>query len=128
MSALSRIRLELGRTRDFPQGSEAHGYEFIAPLKVDGHVDAGVWRREKEHCGVRRFWGSERDEHGMLRHVGKGWLFDYGNGDEADGPFFRLDAHAFIAGNYVSIRERDGITRPFRVVAVAPLFVAGATR
>jgi hypothetical protein len=126
MSALWRIRLELGRTTSFPEGSITHGYEFIAPLKVDGHVDAETWRRQKEHCGVRRFWGTERDEHGMLRHVGKGWLFDYGNGDDNDEPFFKLDAHAFIPGNYVSIREHDGVIRPFRVAAVMPLSLARA--
>ena len=124
MSGLSRIRLELGRTPDFPQGSAQHGYEFIAPLTSTGHVDPIGWRRAKTHCGVRRFWGYDRDEHGMLKHVGHGWRFDYRNGDESDEPFFRLDAHAFVPGNYVSIREHDGVTRPFRVVEVIPLSTA----
>ena len=121
MSGLSRIRLELGRTAEFPQGSAYHGYEFIAPLDPSGHVDAAEWRREKQHCGVRRFWGHDRDEHGMLKHIGHGWRFDYGDDDESDEPFFRLDRHAFVPGNYVSIREHDGVTRPFRVIDVTPL-------
>lgn len=121
MSGLSRIRLELGRTQGYPQGSVAHGYEFIAPLTSAGHVDAEAWRRAKDRCGVRRFWGHDRDEHGMLRHVGQGWRFDYGPHDESDEPFFHLDKHAFALGNYVSIREHDGVTRPFRVIEVAPI-------
>ena len=121
MVGLSRIRLELGRTTDYPQGSEQHGYEFIAPLTLSGHVDALEWRRSKEHCGVRRFWGNDRDEHGMLKHVGHGWRFDYGTDEENEEPFFKLDLHAFVPGNYVSIREHDGVTRPFRVVEVKPI-------
>ena len=31
---------------------------------------------------------------------------------------FRFDKHAFKVGEYVSVTEHDGITRPFRVVAV----------
>jgi hypothetical protein len=125
MAGLSRIRLELGRTDAFPQGSALHGYEFIAPLTRDGHVDAEVWRHEKQHCGVRRFWGIDRDQHGMLRHIGTGWSFDYGDGSENDEPFFKLAVHAFVPGNYVSLREQDGITRPFRVVEVTPLSLVG---
>jgi hypothetical protein len=128
MSGLSRIRLELGRTQEFPQGSAQHGYEFIAPLTRDGHVDAVGWRRTKEHCGVRRFWGHDRDEQGMLRHVGHGWRFDYSVPNESDEPFFKLDTHAFVPGNYVSIREHDGVTRPFRVVEVTALPLVGAAR
>ena len=121
MPQLSRIRLELGRTKEFPEGSAQHGYEFIAPLTREGHVDTSAWRSSKEHCGVRRFWGHERDEHGMLKHVGHGWRFDYGSPDESDEPFFKLDKHAFVPGNYVSIREHDGVTRPFLVIEVTPL-------
>jgi hypothetical protein len=123
MSHLSRIRLELGRAEGFPEGSHAHGYEFIAPLTKDGHVDAKAWHDVKEHCGVRRFWNGAKDEHGMLRHVGHGWRFDYGAGSEDDEPFFKLDSHAFVRGAYVSITEHDGVRRPFRVVGVEPLGV-----
>ena len=124
MSSLSRIRLELARTPEYPEGSADHGYEFIAPLTAEGHVDAETWRREKKHCGVRRFWGVQRPEHGMLRHVGHGWRFDYGNDEASDEPFFKLDRHAFVRGNYVSIREHDGVTRPFRVAEVSPMPVS----
>ena len=42
---LSRIRLELARTKDTPEGDPAHGYEFIAPLGADGHIDAEAWKK-----------------------------------------------------------------------------------
>ena len=36
---LNRIRLELARTDGFPEGSNRHGYEFVAPLDGKGHID-----------------------------------------------------------------------------------------
>jgi hypothetical protein len=70
---------------------------------------------------VRRFWKGQDDEHGMLvHHRGKQWAFSYRPGEDDDEPIFRFDRHAFIPGEYVSVTEHDGITRPFRVVAVRP--------
>ena len=37
--SLFKIRLELARDHDFPEGSGARGYEFTAPLDRDGHID-----------------------------------------------------------------------------------------
>jgi len=121
MSILRLIRLELARTNEFPEGSRHHGYEFVAPLTNDGHIDAGMWRETKERCWVRRFWGRDWDEHGMLKHVGHGWRFDYGSDAESDEPFFKLDKHAFVPGHYVSIREHDGVMWPFRVIYTLPV-------
>lgn len=119
---LSRIRLELARTPEFPEGSAKHGYEFIAPLKADNRIDAQAWPRVKRHCGVFRFWGSDAPERGMLRHVGKGWRFDYNRRDVADDePFFKLDRHTLAEGAYVSVTEHDGVQRPFRIVSVTPV-------
>ena len=43
---LKRIRLELARNKDFPEGSAEHGYEFRAPLRPDGHIDLEGWADE----------------------------------------------------------------------------------
>ena len=118
---LMHIRLELARTPDFPEGSAEHGYEFLAPLDKDGHIDMDGWKKWKEACQVIRFWGSDAPEHGRLRHVGKGWRFDYdARNDEDDEPFFKLGSHSLLPGNYVSITEHDGKQRPFRVATVTP--------
>lgn len=119
--ALRQIRLELARTPDFPEGSPDHGYEFIAPLTADGHIDAKAWKDVKDRCEVTRFWAGEF-ESGLLRHVGGGWRFDYATKDDADDePFFKLDRHALTPGAYVSITEHDGVQRPFRVASVIPI-------
>ena len=119
--ALQQIRLELARTPDFPEGSPDRGYEFIAPLTPDGHIDAKAWKDVKDRCEVTRFWAGEF-ETGLLRHVGGGWRFDYAAQDDADDePFFKLDRHALTPGAYVSITEHDGVQRPFRVASVLPV-------
>ncbi len=123
--SLMTIRLELGRTRDFPEGDPGHGYEFIAPLNDHGHLDADLWNAEKQKCGVRSFHPGQADRRGLLRHVGRGWRFDYlpGRRDD-DEPFFKLDRHVIAPGLYVTITEEDGVQRPFKIVSVTPLKVA----
>ncbi len=118
--SLKKIRLELARTPDFPEGSAGCGYEFNAPLTRHGLLDIDGWQRDKARCTVRRFWHGAGDEFGALIHRRSGWLFSYEPGDDDDEPIFRFDTHRFKVGEYVSITEHDGIQRPFRVVAVTP--------
>jgi hypothetical protein len=129
MSAeLVKIRVELARTDGYPEGSRLHGYEFVAPLTGDGHIDASVWRTQKEKCRVRRFWRGEPDAWGVLRHVGHGWRFDYDRRETNDDePFFKLDRHRLVTGAYVSITEHDGVQRPFKVVETIPIYETSAT-
>ncbi|WP_422002690.1 hypothetical protein [Reyranella sp.] len=119
--ALKRILLELARTPDYPNGSSLHGYEFVAPLDDKGHLSSAEWPRAKAACTVRRFWAGAPDEHGALIHRRNGtWAFSYEPGEEDDEPIFRFDKHLFTAGEYVTVTEHDGVSRPFRVVEVAP--------
>ncbi len=117
---MKRIRLELARDHDFPNGSGGHGYDLTAPLDGDGHLDAGDWRKQRERCLVRRFWGSDPVEHGRLVHRrGGSWVFDYDPDTDADDETtFKLDKHRFVPGEYVSVTEHDGKQRTFRVKAV----------
>ncbi len=121
--ALMNIRLELGRTRDFPNGDARHGYEFVAPLDRHGHLDATAWKVEKAKCTVRSFRPGTEQRQGMLRHVGQGWRFDYVAGTD-DEPFFKLDRHVIAPGLYLTITEDDGEQRPFKIAAVAPAGVS----
>ena len=81
-----RIRLNLARSKEFPQGSSRHGYEFVAPLDAKSHIDAALWKQHRDHCRVRRFWEGQEDEHGFLVHRAGGpehaqWVFDYDQTD-----------------------------------------------
>lgn len=122
--SLKRIRLELARTPDFPNGSSDHGYEFIAPLDAKGHLDSAAWPQAKGACTVRRFWSRSPDEHGLLIHRRNGsWAFSYEPGEDDDEPIFRFDKHDFTIGEYVTVTEHDGVARPFRVVDVSPALI-----
>ena len=123
---LKRIRLNLARSKEFPQGSTKHGYEFVAPLDANGHIDVALWREHREHCRVRRFWEGQDDEIGFLVHKPGGpehgrWMFDYNpRRADDDESGYRFGAHVFRTGEYVSIRDEDGEMHTFVVASVEP--------
>ncbi len=120
--ALKKIRLELARDRDFPNGSREHGYEFVAPLDENDRIDAAEWRANRDRCRVRRFWADEPDEIGHLVHKpGGAWAFHYDiQGDEDDDETgYRFGDEMFRTGEYVSVRCHDEEMRTFRVISVS---------
>jgi hypothetical protein len=123
---LKRIRLHLARSKDFPLGSADHGYEFVAPLDDAGYIDAKLWQKYREHCGVCRFWNGADEQIGRLVHKPGGaeharWVFDYdlARADDDEGGH-RFGSHAFAPGEYVSIRDNDDELHTFQVVTVEP--------
>ena len=124
LPSMRRVRLELARDPEHPVGSRAHGYDFIAPLDDDGHIIAEDWKRVRERCRVKRFWAGEADQIGhIVRKRGGSWAFHYDiDGDSAsDESGYRFGAHAFKPGEYVSIKEHDGVLRTFKVMSVREL-------
>lgn len=124
--SFKRIRLNLARSREFPEGSTRHGYEFVAPLDDQGHIEVAQWRQHRENCRVRRFWEGEDDEIGLLVHRPGGehghWVFDYDPGaTDDDESGYRFGAHVFRPGEYVSIRNGEGSMRTFQVASVEPV-------
>lgn len=122
--SFKRIRLNLARSKEFPQGSTRHGYEFVAPIDDNGHIDEKLWRQHRDHCRVRRFWEGQDDEIGQLVHRPGGpehgrWVFDY-NPKRADDDEsgYRFGAHTFRPGEYVSIRGEDGEMHTYQVASV----------
>ena len=124
--AFKRIRLELARSKEFPNGSPNHGYEFIAPLDSDAHIDAVLWQKYRENCGVTRFWG-DGEEIGYLVHKPGGpeharWAFDYHKTTHHEDEYgYRFGTHTFRFGEYVSIQDQAGELHTFRVVSVGPV-------
>jgi hypothetical protein len=93
------------------------------PVDKHGHIDLELWRKHREACRVRRFWGHEEDAVGHLVHKPGGtehahWEFEYGPGAEDDEAGFRLDAHTFSPGEYVSIQDHGGELHTFVVMFV----------
>ena len=117
---LKLIRLELARNKDFPEGSSAHGYEFRAPLRADGHIELEGWDDIAQLCTVRHFWDVDDDERGQLiRTRARQWAFSYVPGEDDDEPIFRFDSHVFAPGEYVTITEHDGEDYAFKVISVS---------
>jgi hypothetical protein len=123
--SFKRILLHLARSKEFPNGSARHGYEFIGPLDPNGHIDPHAWETHREHCRVRRFWPGEDDRAGRLVHKPGGreharWMFDYdpkrADDDEAG---YRFGAHVFAPGEYVTVGNQDE-AHTFQVVSVEP--------
>jgi hypothetical protein len=130
LTALNRILLNLARSKEFPDGSARHGYDFIAPLDAEGHIDPILWKKYRYYCRVRRFWAGEDDEVGRLVHKPGGaeharWVFDYNpDEDDDDEAGYRFGTHAFVPGEYVSISGQDGKLHTFRVIAADPVVLS----
>ena len=124
---LVKITLTLGRTRDAPNGDPRHGYEFIAPLNSQGHLDASGWPHVKDRCTVRSFRPGREDRVGHLRQAGRGWRFDFESdrpeGDDQE-PLFHLDKHLIARGLYLTVAEENGLQQPFRIAAITPVMEA----
>jgi hypothetical protein len=123
---LKHIRLQLARSKEFPDGSARHGYEIVAPLDKDGHIDPEFWRSHREACRVHRFWDGEDDTYGHLVHKAGGaeharWTFEYGDSDANEEAGFRFGMHTFSPGEYVSIKDQDGELHTFVVKSVEPV-------
>lgn len=115
---LRTVRLELARRPEFPEGSPAYGYELHLPLAADATLDRGSWQKHRSGISFFRFWGDEEGR-GHLTHNRKGWwlVFEDGGGDVE--VILHADTHRFASGEYVSIKERGGVTRTFRFASVA---------
>jgi hypothetical protein len=63
------------------------------------------------------------EELGLLVHrPGGTWAFDYDpRATEDDEPGYRFDKHRFAPGEYVSLKEHDGVMRTFRIVSVVEM-------
>lgn len=120
--SLYRVRLELARSKEAPQGDPTHAYVVVAPLDAKGHLDPSTWKASRSRCTVERIVRGNVEERGLLAHVGQGWHFDYqAGGHDDDEPLYKLDRHEIRSGEYVSVTEHDGVLRTFRVVSVTPV-------
>jgi len=123
---LMKITLNLARTKQFPEGSIRHGYDFILPLGDDGKIDAAAWQAHRNACVVHRFRADEPIRRGQIVRrpggsAGATWGFDYDASTHADDEAgFRFGDHLFRPGEYVSIRDPDGELETFRIVDVRP--------
>ena len=121
---MRRIKLELARTKGHPEGSHGDGYDFVAPLDESGHISLEGWKKERALCFVHRLEGGVVVERGLLTHRAGGaggstWVFDYDpNATVDEEAGYRFGAHAFVPGEYVSIRDEDGELHTYQVASI----------
>lgn len=112
------VRLLLARESGHPVGERDEGYDILAPLEADGHLDPADWKKHQEHCRVRHFRHGQEDRIGRLRRKPGGtWYFDYDVTDGDDEVGFRFGAERFVTGEYVSVRS-DGVMHTYQVARV----------
>ena len=114
------IRLDLARSREFPQGSREHSYLLRAPLDGQQTVDLEGLHAAPEKAEVLRSRPDEAEMRGYLIHKRRGWVFSYGPGDTDDEPVFHLESHPLRIGEYVTVTEGDGTPLPYRVSLCEP--------
>ena len=112
------IRLELARTRDFPDGSASRAYLLRLPLDESGLIDEQALRSSPALATVHRFWPNERDRSGYVVRTPKGWAMSYEPGEQDDETVFHLETHPLRLGEYVTLTEPDGTRLPFRVASL----------
>ena len=123
MSKLRKVTLHAARSKSFPDGSNRHGYTFVAPLTEEGKIDTDAWKAHRGECFVHRFWGDEPERRGLLAHRpggrgGASWVFELGEENLDEELGFHFADHAFRPGEYVSIREEEGELFTFKVASV----------
>lgn len=116
--AFRLIQLELAREAKHPAGDRGYGYRLVVPLDDNARIDADLAREYQDLCKVVRFRPNEDDQVGHLVRKGAGWAFHYDiRGEESDEVGYRLADERFVIGEYLSIREDDGM-HTFKVRSV----------
>lgn len=119
MANWTNVRLELGRTRDFPHGSPLRHYLLSLPLQADNTIDEQVRAEHPFQVTVRRFWPEEPDRRGHLVRVSKGWVFSY-MVSEADQPdFCQLHDHPILLHETIIIAESPNLHLPYCVADIS---------
>jgi hypothetical protein len=113
-SGLKRPRARARARSQFSRWHLDRGYDFIAPVGDDDHLVAQEWRRHRDRCRVRRFWGGIEEMGRPVHRPGGTWAFDYE-------PGHRFDKHRLAPGEYVSLKEHDEVMRTFRIVSVVEM-------
>lgn len=122
MARLHHVRLELAREASAPDGDHGRGYDLVVPLDDASRLaDLGPFIDDVRAGHVRRFRGGETDALGRLIHgPGGAWLLAF-EGEAQPELGFRLGEERMEPGEYLSIREADGVYHPYRVVVAREL-------
>lgn len=115
-----RIRAELARSHQYPEGSHRHAYEFTLPLDDAGRFDQKSHKKGMQLCTVHRYWEGEGDAVGELLHIAPAkWVFSYDE-DEGEDTLPHFTSRIFREGEYLSVVSESGTEHALRIVKVEP--------
>ena len=109
------IRLELGRTDEFPAGSVSRGYFVRVPLTDDGSVDEAAIERAPDKAIVRRFWSAEPEQTGRIVRNDSYWALRCEGKPDL---LFPLRMPLRAVGEEVTGVADDGRLLPFRISSI----------
>ena len=115
------IRLELARTKEFPEGSASRAYLLRLPLDENGLIDEQALHHAPALATVHRHWPNEPDLSGYVIRTPRGWALSYEPGEDDDEAVFHLETHPLRMGEYITLTEPDGRQLPFRVASLKQL-------
>ncbi len=108
-----------------PAGSSRHGYEFVAPLDSQGHIDVNLWKKHRDKCWVRRFWPGEADHSAIWstsREAAKARAgFSINDAERAmtTRPAIASAPMSFAPGEYLTLRAaRTSGTNTFVIASI----------
>lgn len=116
MSQWYLVKLELGPTLEYPNGSPGQAFLLRLPLAADGSVDEAMHAAAPREVFVRRFWQNEPDISGTVLPSASGWIFAFPNGT-TDLRYY-LDDVQIRPGAQTVLTDSHGARQPFRVVSV----------
>lgn len=114
------IRLELGQTCEFPNGSASRAYLLRLPLAEDGTINARELDEAPEQATVRRLWPSEPDISGHLVRAADKWVILAGRSGRNRCVFSEIEPKPISEGAVLTMREK-GRELLFRVANLRPL-------
>lgn len=121
---MARVLVLLAHSREFPNGDVTQGFELSVRLTTGARLDAHAWMTAPDRWTVRHFRGDATERSGVLIRREDDWAICFG-ADEA--PLVVQAGQPIRPGEYLSIRDRKGEARIYRVVQVQPGRVPAAT-
>jgi hypothetical protein len=115
MSNWKDIRLELGRTNEFPAGSVSRAYRIRLPLDDNDLLDEKAIQASPHRATVHRYWSSEPDESGLVVRMDGAWAMQC-NGSAV--RMLELDGRPIRLGQQVAVEEPGGMLLPFRIAGI----------
>jgi hypothetical protein len=117
------IRLELGSSKEFPNGSAGRIYLVRLPLTEDGAICAELIETQPARATVRRYWPNQPDLVGTIIRTSLGYAIRYerngalekGVETPAEDRLFQFGANAIKVGEEFYLAEPDGRKLRFRV-------------